>query len=376
MELIKQRLHEASHLEGRVNKPKKHMSSGGLEGSNVDSNSEYSMDMDMEPTERGKAKNDEGKCGQARRPTNMEVQSRSQSTIDNTNKAPGSNDERPTISSTRSRTEDKVNRVTRATPALESRKPVPKPSLTPSPKVSVPDSNRLSAERTTSWRRNSNADSASESDALNSLRDKLRKEREDRRKSDEDKDKAHHEELDSLLQHISALKADNQAIEQKYQDAWSKSIDYATKIRTLQERAHKQADSAEWMPDSATDTTAQLDKFASDIRKWSKNWAWCKKDGRPYELDAAKCTRELQPLKDVSVDVLPRGGRGEAFKRTVPLWLLLSAALSNVAFTSLIGDPFFAFKTPDSAGAFSAASGTNLECIFATIKNSKSTVIS
>jgi hypothetical protein len=370
MDINHQRLSETGQPQSRGNKPTKQMSSGGLEGSDVDTGSEYGMAMDMEPTERQRALDDEStphEHGQAKRPT--KVQLRSQSISDHANTA--SNDERPTISSTRSRTEGKVNRLTRATPALELRKPVPKPSLTPSPKVSVPNSIQLSDERTTRVRSSSNADSAGESDALNSLRDKLRKERDARRKSDEDKDKAHYEELDNLLQHISALKADNQAIEQKYQDALSKSKDYATKIRTLQELAHKQADSAEWMPDSATDTSLQLEKFASDIRKWSKSWAWCKKDGRPYELDAVKCTRDLQPLKYVSVDVLPRRGRGEGFKRTVPLWLLLSAAVSKIAFTSLIGDPFFAFKTPNSAGAFSVASGTNLECVFAAIRNSE-----
>jgi hypothetical protein len=368
MDLNNHRLHEGSQLQGRTNKPVKQILPGGLEGSDMDTNLDYGMDM--ESTER---QNDEGtphERGQEKRPTKVNL--RSQSTSDNANT--GSNDERPTISSTRSRTEGKVNRLTRAPPALELRKPVPKPSLTPSPKVFVPTSIQSSDERTTRVRSNSKADSASESDALNSLRDKLRKEREDRRKSDEDKDKAHYEELENLLQHISALKADNQAIEQKYQDAWSKSKDYTNKIRTLQELAHKQGDSAEWMPDSATDTTVQLEKFASDIRKWSKSWAWCKKDGRPYELDAAKCTRDLLPLKDVCVDVLPRSRRGEGFKRTVPLWLLLSAAVSKIAFTSLIGDPFFAFKTPNSAGAFSVASGTNLECVFAAIKNSESTV--
>jgi hypothetical protein len=370
MDLINHHLHDGSQLQSRTNIPIKQILPGGLEGSDVDTSSDYGMDM--ESTERPK---DEGtpheRRGQEKRPS--KVQMRSQSTSDNTANT-GSNDERPTISSTRSRTEGKVSRLTRATPALELRKPVPKPSLTPSPKVSVQNSIQLSDERTTRVRSNSTADSAGESDALNSLRDKLRKEREDRRKSDEVKDKAHYEELESLLQHISALKADNQTIEQKYQDALAKSKDYATKIRTLQELAHKQGDSAEWMPDSATDTTLQLEKFASDIRKWSKSWAWCKKDGRPYELDAVKCTRELHPLKDVSVDVLPRRSRGEAFKRTVPLWLLLSAAISNVAFMSLIGDPFFAFKTPNSAGAFSVASGTNLECVFAAIKNSECTV--
>lgn len=329
-----------------------------------------------EPAERQKAQDGEAishERGQTRRPTKVQ----SQSIGDNTDEVPPpiSKAERPTICSTRSRTEDKVSRSGVNSPAVTTRKAVPTSSLSPSSKFSVPTSTFASDKRTTRSVQHSDVDSAGESDALQPLRDLSRKERDGRIKSDETKNRTHREELEDLLQHISALEANNQALEQKYQEAASKSKDYATRIRTLQERAHKHADSAEWMPDSATDITVQLDRLASDIRKWSKNWAWHKPDGSPYKLSAAKCATDLEHLKDVTADVLPRRGKGEEFKQKVPLWLLLSAALSHVAFTSLIGDPFFAFRASSSTEPYSVVSATSLESLLATMRNSGSNIL-
>lgn len=256
-----------------------------------------------------------------------------------------------------------------------ARKAVPKSALLKG-SVATP----ISKIKTTRARRHSSADSVNRHDGVTTLRNQLRKEREEWQKSAEHKDKAHLGELrlqearcDGLLQDISILTAENQASEQKYQESMSRCENYANKIRALQERAHRQADSAEWMPDSASDIAHQLDRLSSDIRKWSKKHAWYARDGTQYELDAAKCMRDLQHEHDVYVDVLPaQQGRADAFERMVPLWLLLSAAVSRIAFTSLIGDPFFAFKVRDNVGALSASSAASLETIIATIKNRES----
>lgn len=364
MDLGGQRISGTRQLKATTDRATKLEPTGGHESNDVESRGGMGI-LEREQEESHKGGGIPQDLGHAKRPT------RSQSISNNELQPPTSKAETPTFLGARRRTEDKISRSnhvkTALNPPMGARKAIPSPAVPSDAKVSVPSSTRVHAA--SEEKQYTGPDSTSDPDLLNSNRGQLREETDDRRISNDEQDKAYHEEFNALVKRVSVLETENQKLEQKLQEAALRCGDYVVKIRALQERAHKPIDSAEWMPNSANDTTLQFDKLASDIRKWSKAWVSRRKDNTPWDdLDAEKCTRDLQHLETVIDNVLPRRG----MKRTVPLWLLLSAAISNIAFTSLIGDPFFAFRTGNSVGALSTPNASSLDDLIDAMRNSES----
>jgi hypothetical protein len=110
----------------------------------------------------------------------------------------------------------------------------------------------------------------------------------------------------------------------------------AEKFRRVQEKAFRQIDSAEWMPESNEDINRKLRVLDVDIKAWAKTYAVpllttieTTREERAKLMDCLGCVVKLENGK-----VPPRVGDDRA-------WMLLQARLLHKLYTDIFEDPFF-----------------------------------
>ncbi|KAF2812376.1 uncharacterized protein BDZ99DRAFT_265717 [Mytilinidion resinicola] len=110
----------------------------------------------------------------------------------------------------------------------------------------------------------------------------------------------------------------------------------AEKFRRVQERAFRQIDSAEWMPESNEDISRKLKGLDFDIKAWAKTYAVplvskieTTRDERAKLMDCLNCVVRLENDK-----VPSRVGDDRA-------WMLLQARLLHKLYTEIFEEPFF-----------------------------------
>lgn len=158
-------------------------------------------------------------------------------------------------------------------------------------------------------------------------------------------------------------KKSQQRLEAESRAAERKSQDLVMKLRTLQEHAARNVESAQWMPQSVTETERQLNSILGAIKQWSEKRMRISKSGTSSCTNPAELDKDiLQGLDMISVQ--------EQDCPPVPLStkLVLSAAVSTYAFRNIIGDVFFAFrnsmKTEQCADVYVGSNGEALTNIF------------
>jgi hypothetical protein len=151
---------------------------------------------------------------------------------------------------------------------------------------------------------------------------------------------------------ISRLEAERRAVERESEERLSslekekrKVREHAMSIRTLQEHALKNVESAQWMSESDTEIVRQLDRILEDVKKWSKKWSRSAATGEGLDLELNQCL-DLLPGESLAIEGVLR--ERVSFERKIPMWLIISAAVSRVAFDLIIGDAFFAFQDADA----------------------------
>jgi hypothetical protein len=156
---------------------------------------------------------------------------------------------------------------------------------------------------------------------------------------------------------ISRLENERQAVELLSKERLSglekekrKVREHAMSIRTLQEHALKNVESAQWMSESDTEIVRQLDRILEDVKKWSKKWSRSSSTGESLDLGPNQCL-DLLPKESLAIEGLLR--EHVSFERKIPMWLIVSAAVSKVAFDLIVGGEFFAFQDPDAKPATS-----------------------
>lgn len=140
-------------------------------------------------------------------------------------------------------------------------------------------------------------------------------------------------------EHLSSLEKEKRKVRE-----------HAMIIRTLQEHALKNVESAQWTSESDTEIVRQLDRILEDVNKWSKKWSRSAATGEGQDLGLNQCL-DLLPEGSLAIRGLLR--ERMSFERKIPMWLIISAAVSKVAFDSIIGDAFFAFQGSDAKSATS-----------------------
>ncbi|KAF2493185.1 hypothetical protein BU16DRAFT_540904 [Lophium mytilinum] len=110
----------------------------------------------------------------------------------------------------------------------------------------------------------------------------------------------------------------------------------AEKFRRVQERAFRQIDSAEWMPESNEDISRKLKSLDFDIKAWAKTYAVpllsrvaLTPDERANLMGCLDCVVRLEHGK-----VPPRVGDDRS-------WMLLQARLLHKLYTEIFEEPFF-----------------------------------
>lgn len=131
-------------------------------------------------------------------------------------------------------------------------------------------------------------------------------------------------------------KKTTQRTEADKKTAERRSQELVNKLRTLQENAVRNVESAHWMAQSAADIERQLNSILSAIKQWSEKRVRSTKSNESSRDIATRSDRDLL----VHMGLVPRQTPSRAL---VPTKLILSAAVSCYAFGDIIGDVFFPF---------------------------------
>jgi hypothetical protein len=163
-------------------------------------------------------------------------------------------------------------------------------------------------------------------------------------------------------------KKTKQRIEAETRTAERRSQELVNKLRTLQENAVRNVESAHWMAQSAADIDRQLNSILSAIKQWSEKRMRSMKSNETARDIATGSDRDL--LNDLRL--VPR----QTPSRTlVPTKLILSAAVSCYAFSDIIGDVFFPFqkstKTEQCTDLYTHRNGETLTDIVEAIVKGK-----
>jgi hypothetical protein len=133
---------------------------------------------------------------------------------------------------------------------------------------------------------------------------------------------------------ISQLEYDLDEERKKRQQTARNAEKLQTSMRTIQENAFKDVESAKWMPRSASDITRELTGLLAEIKQWSK------RHSIDYILSVDSVEKTLRPRSCLGKPELVRSALQG---RKIGAWMFLSAAVAADAFCKILYNPFFAF---------------------------------
>jgi hypothetical protein len=137
---------------------------------------------------------------------------------------------------------------------------------------------------------------------------------------------------------ISQLEYDIEEERKKRQQTARNAEKLQTSMRTIQENAFKDVESAKWMPRSASDITRELTGLLAEIKQWSK------RHSIDYIMSVDSVEKTLRPRSCLGKQELVRTA---LHNRKIGAWMFLSAAIAADAFCRILFNPFFAFHHED-----------------------------